>query len=868
MIKRGISMLLVLTIVVCMFSAVSPVYAAEYETAELRICSDDTLDVYTVVVSDGDYYMAAEDFLSITRYEFPAFHEDYITYLLGTKTVRFSIEGTELVVSNGYTSHKTEYSGAIEKGGKVYLPMAEVLPWLSVNAHTEGNVLYLDSDPYTYWELCGSFVNRFNIADELGDDAQAAASLIAFNVFDGFLNLRLDKIIPVAVSNGSGLEVVSLNEYNSYVDFLLESASDDALVSNYGKDVLEVTKHVGKIPESLEEIFDGDIDLDYILKLSANDMEATNAWLEFDEAWQNTKLAGEAAGAIGDVMSSMKAIELAMKVTPEHLQTLECLEYYLDDDDAVMESAAAKAYASLKSSMSSIMMEMLSVGEDCLMGIGTDTIKEMIGGFAAPLSLVKATLSLVWPSLVDATEESAKLPVYGDVMDTSRALAMDFCYAGMDAEDVDNSRLMLILAYKASKKSYEAMDSYLSAFGGEGLLTYKINPIDAELVKLAFAGTCVENDSIEGKEERAAELESMLKTLLSSGNSISSASPDKAPEYRLIGVSEYSWDSLMRTSTIEYNNDGLISHISTSTQDDFDNDLYFDYNEKGLMTTCEQINEMLCSVWDYYYEDDCLVEESVYHDNGAYATTYYEYDNSGNLLRETTDEYEVYADTMIYSEVSYTNRNGRVVAAELTSSAYVDQTTEFSYHDTNPVVIKEEYSHYAAGSGGGMSFYVLLPNGRNADYEMAIVGNGISPFEPYFDDRGLLISADLGDYHVEFEYEKIGKEDAPISSLPDSDISYIIWLYEDKIYDVDGLTCAKVDVIESDVREASENELIVFSPDAEIWPWVGDDFLSHPSEYFADDTMATGGAYMIVDILDGYVISMSPFYDTWVFGME
>lgn len=910
--KKYITYILVLSILLSMFFTPVSAYADELEIKELTICSDGEEAVYDVIVSGGIYYLKADEYSAITRYGYSDNGPNYIVYNLGIKTVEFEKTGRNLYVSVDCTSfepatrrpllmsnnnsYKTEYSGALNYEGEIYLPIAEVLPWLSVNVSVEGDVLYIATDPYTYWELCYKFVNEFSLADEFGTDFASSAAQVALNTLDTIFNFRFEKLVWLPVETESSFPAfANLYSYNSYMECLIEMSSDESLVSETGKEILSGIKNVGKVFDGIESMFPEDT-LDYILYLNAHDMELFNAWSDLADAFQAVQDAGTVAGVFGDIANGAKSIELIMRAVPEYLDTLEYIKENVHTrEDAVLRLAAESAYDSLDSVMATVLKDLFLAGVDGLKEIGTESLETILGGLVGAFGFVKAALSLVWPALLDGAKESALLPIYGNIMNLARSEATSLIQSEMDMDAVYNSRLMLILAYKASIKNYEAMESILMM--GEGMediitfipellegeisfsgdrtaeewLSYEIAPIQEELVKLAFAGTCVENDSIEGKEEYTADLENMLEALLSSGESVFSDALDNDSEYRLIGVSEYYAGDLMRTSTIEYNSDGLISCISVLHQygemGEFVNNISFEYNEKGLMTTCEQINDMLCSVWDYYYEDDCLVEESVYHDNGAYATTYYEYDNSGNLLRETTDEYEVYADTMIYSEVSYTNKNGRVVSAELTSSAYVDEATEFSYYDANPVVIKE--GHYAAGLGGGTWYHVLLPNGRNLDYEMPISGDGISPFEPDFDDRGLLVSADLGgDCYVEFEYEKIGGKVAPISSLPDSEYSYIIWLYEDKIYDVDGLACAEVDVIESDVYEASENELIVFSPDAEIWPWVGDDFLSHPSEYFADDNMATGGAYMIVDILDGYVISMSPFYDTWVFRME
>lgn len=497
---------------VILFSASVPAvsaYADDIERMTLDTVADGVAATYEMLYRDGRYYLNADVYPRITRYQMVQLSEPKaVRYVLGTKTVDFYCEDETLRVSNGYCVYEQSYSGALIDGGQIYLPVSETLPWLNTNVEAEKRTLVLSSDPYSYWELCHEFVQPFNIADELGDDFAAGAALVALNVFDGFANLRFDKLLPAPGGGLSSTE--TLFDFDCYIDCFLEMATDDSLTTDVVKDAAETVSCYGKMASALDDIMELDEVDPYRL-------------YTYVEEWEQLKMAGEVAGLVGIGEKTLRLLELNERAVPEQVQALTYFAYNIDPtEQTTMATAAREASAQFDGVLGNVVGAFAELISDGVIDWGSSSLKKAIGtSLSAPLSLVKNTLKLAWPSFMKATKGVSALPVYQNVMLESRDLAFFLRDDGMDMETVNNSRLMLIMAYKASKMSYDVMDKLMSSFGGDGLLAYKTDAIDLQLFYLAYAGTCTENDSVEGKAERAAQIDALLEKIVTGAGDMS-----------------------------------------------------------------------------------------------------------------------------------------------------------------------------------------------------------------------------------------------------------------------------------------------------------------------------------------------------------
>lgn len=291
-------------------------WAEDVGVANITIVSDGVRGNYEVLTKEGQYYLGVDAYPCITRYTKVDLSEvNAVRYVLGTKRVDFYCDENKLIVSNGYTSHQREYSGALVWENEIWLPVSEVLPWLNTNASVEKNTLTLWSDPYSYWELSQNFVQRFDIAEELGDDFAAGAALVALNVFDGFVNMRLEKLLPAPMSGNFSTE--SLFDYDCYVECFLEMATDDSLTTDAVSKAASQMKTIGKMQSSIEKLLDLDEVDPYRI-------------YTYDEVWENLKLAGEVAKGVSTIASTLKLFELNLRAIPEQVDAVNFFAASLD----------------------------------------------------------------------------------------------------------------------------------------------------------------------------------------------------------------------------------------------------------------------------------------------------------------------------------------------------------------------------------------------------------------------------------------------------------------------------------------------------------------------------------------------------------
>lgn len=522
-VKRITVLALSISMIIGLVTSVS--YAESYDIRAIQIVHDGESGSFEVLVKDNDLYLSAEDYSVITRYKVSETDEE-IRLSLGSKAVCFEIGKTAYYVTQGDKTYTYNNSGTIQNEGKNYISLSEALPWLNTNAYVKDGQLMINSDPYTFWELRGVTRNLFDLTGIDTGSKWTAAELVALNVFDNFINIRWQRFVPMFITDSRYDRTHTLYDLDNYKDCLMSLATDDTLFSEKVDGVLKKTKSVGKIAKSTEEVLGVDDEKKdeisrFLISLrddsyykditTGNDVDIYDLWVGFDDLWQKAIVAGEVADGMTDVWSIVKCVETAQNAMPDYMRAVSYISTNIDDDNHILKETSEDANKAMKDAVPVALRKSLEIGSEKLKDIATNKIEDAVGGsFAATLSAVKTALKILWPSFMEAAEGIGKLGPYQDIMLTSMDLSTALASNGMEYDDINNSRSLMILACKASKEQFKILNNLKKAFGKKGFYDERIKQIDETIVKLALCESSVENDSIMNKETSSDELQKQL----------------------------------------------------------------------------------------------------------------------------------------------------------------------------------------------------------------------------------------------------------------------------------------------------------------------------------------------------------------------
>lgn len=478
--------------------------------------------VLTVIENEGEIYIKCADLGTMTRYRV-AEDENQCAFVLGEKYVIINYTRQTLKVNN----NDQAFSGAITHDGQKYLPLSEVLPWLNVTWHVENGMLYTYADAYSFWEATVDFnPSSFHVSinDLLGDNTAAAIHLIAIGVMDNILNLDdlWKRAVPLSVGKGGSYQAnSSIYDYEQYVECLKEFILD----GQDGDEVAEIVSELtGKTASSADFIKDSFEIINGLSGFADNkigeDMFALDNILpeslpKFSEAMKNIN-----AGLtylrimITDTSAYQDAISY-LYLRPESNSTASEKKAAKEMVDVCKSNTNAAAIAGKKA----LRKYFADVREDYAKSLADDLIFESVNeAIGASVTIyteaIDAGLSLFWP-VNKAWNEISKINVY-QAMESTAESAYHELYAQkneMDATDISRARISALFFLRSSKKILEAQDKWYSAYGGKGIFNDAIMRVDRAIQKFEICALSIDNDSMENKAAKSADLKVAFRDL-------------------------------------------------------------------------------------------------------------------------------------------------------------------------------------------------------------------------------------------------------------------------------------------------------------------------------------------------------------------
>lgn len=487
------------------------------------------------LLKNDDVCIPAADYANITRYTYQE-SDNAILYTLGDKTIFISkSDGTVQIPALGVSeSYGLKIENIIIADGVTYLPLSQLLPWMNVSVSVEDGNLMVEPDELSFWELTAELDSDkylFNLCEDWGDTFSSRISLAAMMTFDIVVNQRFEKL------TGGG----ETYTYEQYKDAYVEFATDDALVTDEAESVMNSIFSADKNIQTVEDLLEIDEkEVNHTIEttlFSQMMLDELAEYSEFAQAWRDARNIIKAAKYADDLLQPLKL----MKINELYFHDVNDYYIYIQTlanagGKSLAKQAALNSVASSlrdKSSMFAVQIMENSVNllHDISEEIVIDPVKDIfketaIGQLSIYLDAAKIFYSTVLP-INGAFSGMAKIGLYSSLASDS----WNNTYAYRSGSITEQDLLMMTEGYKfslrASKKCFQTLEDtadikfagVISLFGDtEGLMDYRIKPINEMITKLGIAARARENDSIDNKETRTSELLEALKLCGLEGN--------------------------------------------------------------------------------------------------------------------------------------------------------------------------------------------------------------------------------------------------------------------------------------------------------------------------------------------------------------
>lgn len=513
------------------------------DTFSIRVSNGTSEKTYQGIIKDDEIFFSAEAYGEITKYNFTA--SDNYGYQLGEKIIVINPQNGEMHIPvQGYSGN---IGSAISLDGVVYLPASQLLPWMNVSCGVENGILRIVPDRISLWEIVDDFdysTYLFSIYEEYGESTFSTIGLGAMIMFDTFINLRWDRLIPTHKEG-------SLYDYKCYVQALSElgqitSFEDNNLIENAQK-YIDITDGLKNFDEVLgvDVKAHGQYLRDYLLS-SGMDESSVREILAVGDKWGEIQECMAVPGTITkyfDIFSAYKTFELISTTDNEYREYLDWLSEK-GTGNKMFDKALGEARIILNENwgvsytlVSKFCGEMLeAIPETVFTAIANnsldDKVLEAFGNYSIAtevwghLKLWTGTAKIMYSALfkesVEGYEGMAKASIMESIQNYCWNLAGTLRNEKLTKDTITHVRQSYITALQASKQLYQSQQGTMN-FGvlgslgwlenGDHLLDSQIQLIDMKIQQLVASADTTLNDSVEGKQEYTEKLQEMFSQI-------------------------------------------------------------------------------------------------------------------------------------------------------------------------------------------------------------------------------------------------------------------------------------------------------------------------------------------------------------------
>lgn len=553
------------------------------------------------IIESDDFYIDPKYFMDLSRYTLFN-NSDKIIFMLGKKQIVIDTSEQTLEVNK----IKQDFSGSFFFESKHYLPITEILPWMNVQCYVEDQVLHIDSDIKSYWEVIEDFLPSlylFDIAEVYGKSNRDVVSLCAMAIFDCIMDITDPKKFLQKLIYIDGGET-SLHKYEIYKECFRELVVPEV---GSAAEIQEILKEISDSVSDATQLFNV-----YYEKIYTDDAYNKLTLILGEEitsslfgGYDNSNQFAESAEFASQLMKYMKCgILYAAISTTDSTDYAGALQNIYMRDGVEFSSgvvlAASEAISALESKtalladaadtvLEDIGISFLNkfvdeaISESTIQTMMGDTIFGSIGGY---LDIIDAGLSLVWP-VNDAYSEVAKMTVYQRIQyeALSGYYHIENSKSVLGKIDIDTARESALIFLKTARKCLRAQQDVFSLYGAEDALDLKIEMISQKILEFELSSISAENDAICCKSEYTNKLKSGLSDLLK---------PDKA----LSGA------DLIYIQTI-------LSSIGT-------HDSFSDTSELRDFDILGYVGNLADAEFLYFESDDYIIKSSIYKDDYSF----------------------------------------------------------------------------------------------------------------------------------------------------------------------------------------------------------------------------------------------------------
>ena len=518
-----------------------------------------TLNTGTVVISDTqqqgtydilydglDIYLQAADFEKITRYTYQE-TEEAVAYTLGQKTLAISKSGKHTVqipALGVYENYGLTLKGIVQSGGKTYISVSELLPWLNVSVSEKDGILIVVPDDISFWEVCAdlnSSKDLFNLSKDFGDSAISKTGLAAMLTYNMVTSLKIDNVLDNAPTDA----VIS-----SYEKIYVDMATDETLLSGEANAFVNKIYTANNNIDTVEKVF-GVNEGAFHNKATQTLLEQgmTDEWQAFEDfaaTWNDVRTTISAAKTVADylpLLKTMKLLETQFYMTQDYKTYLSKLTksgtrtgveaLALKKVNAELETRQSAAEVTLLSSLTKNLRKVLQNPQ-----VSDNPFCEDISLYLIASNLFYSTILTVNPAFSDMSN----IATYSSIMNRSWNEGEQYTSQVATKDNLLMATESYKVALKASKTCFNTLQKttdirllgFIKVLGDTStLMKYRTDPIDQKIAALSVTAKYRENDSVEGKKEYKKTIrENIKKCQVSMNGEAGSATDDNDSEVK------------------------------------------------------------------------------------------------------------------------------------------------------------------------------------------------------------------------------------------------------------------------------------------------------------------------------------------------
>lgn len=520
--------------------------ATALNTGTIVISNTQQQGTYDILYDGLDIYLQAADFEKITRYTYRE-TEETIAYTLGQKTLVISKSGkhpVQIPALGVYANYGLTLKEIVQSGGKTYISVSELLPWLNVSVSEKDGMLIVVPDDISFWEVCAdlnSSKDLFNLSRDFGDSAISKTGLAAMLTYNLVTGLKLDNVLD----NTNTDEVIS-----SYEKIYIDMSTDETLLSGEANAFVNKVYTTNNNINTIEKVFGINEDAFHNKTVQTLlEQGMTDEWQAFEDfatTWDDVRTTISAAKTVADyipLMKTMKFLETQFYTTQDYKTYLSKLTksdtrtgveaLALKKVNAELETRQSAAEVTLLSSLTKNLRKVLQNPQ-----VNDNPVCEDISLYLKAANLFYSTILTVNPAFSDMSN----IGTYSSIMNRSWNEGEQYTSQVATKDNLLMATESYKVALKASKTCFNTLQKttdirllgFIKVLGDTStLMKYRTDPIDQKIAALSVTAKYRENDSVEGKDDYKKTIrEDIKKCQISMNGGAGSATDDDAPEIK------------------------------------------------------------------------------------------------------------------------------------------------------------------------------------------------------------------------------------------------------------------------------------------------------------------------------------------------